>query len=158
MEFSGYNRKGQIRVGYIGTKSLKYKKIRNTACILKASKPLRNFRIFHFVSNVVPTSTAFASCPVSYPKNLSTATPATPPPPPLTPKPQKRQIPSTVEEKNVSKTLEPARATNHPAMSTIKFIAPPQFAKLAKSGFNVVVRIQLNNKEIFSSTRAQKQS
>ena len=49
--------------------------------------------------------------------------------------------------------------TNHPAMSTIKFLAPLQvaFNKLAKSGFDVVVRIQLNNKEIFSSRQAQKQ-
>ena len=91
------------------------------------------------------------SCPVSYPKNLSTTTH------PLRPKLQKRQIPSIVEEKNVSKRWEPARVTNHPAMSTVKFIAPLQVATLAKSGFNVVVRIQLNNKEIFSSTRTQKQ-
>ena len=48
--------------------------------------------------------------------------------------------------------------TNHHAVSTPKFIAPLQVAlnKLAKSGFNVVVRIQFNNKEIFSSTQAQK--
>ena len=43
--------------------------------------------------------------------------------------------------------------TNHTMMSVIKLIAPLQvpYNKLAKSRFNVVVRIQLNNKEVFQA-------
>ena len=45
--------------------------------------------------------------------------------------------------------------TNHPVMSMIKMLAPLQvtFKKLAKSGFNVVVRIQFVNRYVFSSCK-----
>ena len=46
--------------------------------------------------------------------------------------------------------------TNHIMMSVIKLIALLQvpFKKLAKSRVNVVVRIALNNKEVFLSIQA----
>ena len=111
MNFSGYNRMGQSRVGCICTKSLKYKKVRNMACIFRTSKRLRNLPNYtmhlwfkpHFLLSMSPMlfqllQTLYV-CPDSYPKNLSATFPHPCDP---SPKPQKRQTPSIVEEKKLS--------------------------------------------------------